>query len=159
MKKVLFLVAVVAIGGFSCSNKKTKYLPYDEQLAIDSKSIADYLGANGINARFTTEGLWYKITKKGDGDFPVTGSNVIVNYTCKLLDGTVIDSNTSSSFSFTLGKGSVIKGLDMGLQLIRIGGKASLFVPSGLAYGTNGQGKSIEPNEILIFDIELVDFK
>lgn len=158
MSKLFILVAVVAFVGFSCSGDDTEFLSYDEQLAVDTQIINDYLSTNGLMADSTLEGLRYEITSAGNGDFPTSGSNVVVNYTGKSLDGSVFDSNTTGGFSFPLGQGRVIQGWDIGIALLSKGGKATLYIPSGLAYGTRGSGRAIAPNEVLIFDVELVDF-
>jgi len=83
-----------------------------------------------------------------------------VNYTGKLLDGTIFDSNKDPKFghvqpfSFTLGAGMVIKGWDEGMQLLKLGGRATFYIPSSLAYGPQGSG-SIPPNAVLVFDVEV----
>jgi len=129
------------------------------QVAIDAKIIEDYLTENGIEAQSTEEGLRYVITQEGSGEKPAVGTSVVVNYTGKLLDGTEFDSNTTGGFSFPLGQGRVIKGWDIGIALLSKGGKATLYIPSSLAYGSRGAGGSIAPNMVLMFDVELVDFK
>lgn len=130
-----------------------------EQVSIDAKIIEDYLSENGIEAKSTEDGLFYVITKEGNGEKPSVGSTVFVNYAGKLLDGTEFDSNNDGSFSFPLGQGRVIKGWDLGLALLTKGGKATLYIPSGLAYGARGAGAQIGPNSVLMFDVELVDIK
>jgi len=146
-----------------------------EQIAIDAKIIEDYLIENGIEAQSTPEGLYYVITKEGSGDLPLTGTKVVVNYTGTLLDGTMFDSSVeedakaggvyregrdySAPFEFPLGQGRVIKGWDIGIALLNKGAKATLYIPSGLAYGARGSGQVIAPNSVLKFDVELVDIK
>jgi len=152
-KNILFLVTILLIAS-SCNKEETKFLSYEEQLALDAGIIDTYLTENGLTAESTAEGLRYEITKTGDGNFPSTGDNVVVNYTGKFLNGGVFDSNTKGNFSFSLGRGQVIYGWDLGIALLSRGGKATLYLPSGLAYGTRGVGSSIEPNEVLIFDVE-----
>ncbi len=158
MKNFILLLVTIMFIGFSCKQEETQFLSYEEQLEIDAKIINDYLIENGLTAEVTSEGLRYEITKIGDGDFPDLGANVVVNYTGKLLNGSVFDSNTSGGFSFPLGQGRVIKGWDIGIALLSKGGKATLYIPSGLAYGTRGAGNDIGPNEVLIFEVELVNF-
>jgi len=108
----------------------------------------------------TKSGLQIKITHEGNGDYPKDGDNVSVHYTGKLLDGTVFDSSVSRGqpFTFELGAGRVIKGWDEGIKYLKKGGKASLIIPSELAYGKRNMG-SIPPNSVLIFDVELIDIK
>lgn len=154
-------IAVANAGGISVFHNAFKFIiyrSYEDQLAIDLEIIDSYLLDNNIIALSTPEGLRYVITSQGDGNFPSTGSNVTVNYTGKFLDGSVFDSNTNGNFSFSLGQGIVILGFDIGIALLSKGGKATLYLPSGLAYGRRGAGGSITPNEILIFEVELIDF-
>lgn len=156
MKNIFIFLVAISFIGFSCS--KNDFLSYEEQLKVDTEIIDTYLSQNSLVAESTVEGLKYEVTTAGDGDFPANGTNVVVNYTGKFLDGTVFDSNTTGGFSFPLGQGRVIQGWDIGIALLSRGGKATLYIPSGLAYGTKGAGGVIGPNEVLIFDVELVDF-
>ena len=132
---------------------------------IDEKLLQDYFKEKKIKPMKTASGLYYTITKKGKGVNAKDGQTVSVNYTGKTLDGKAFDSNTDSAFhhrdplKFELGKGRVIKGWDEGLALLNKGSKATLYIPSRLAYGPQGQGKRIPPNAILMFDVELLDMK
>ena len=159
MRSSVIIFSIVSSFWFSCSKEATVFLPYEEQLEIDVSIIDEYLAQNGLTAETTLEGLRYTITKAGNGQFPKTGSDVVVNYTGKSLNGNVFDSNTNGGFSFPLGQGRVIQGWDIGIALLSEGGKATLYIPSGLAYGTRGSGRSIAPNEVLIFDVELVEIR
>lgn len=129
------------------------------QIALDAKIIEDYLAENNIEAMSTEDGMFYVITQEGNGEKPEAGSSVVVNYSGKLLDGTEFDSNNDGTFSFPLGQGRVIKGWDLGIALLTKGAKATLYIPSGLAYGARGAGAQIGPNTVLMFDVELVDIK
>ena len=131
----------------------------------DEKTLLAYFAKNNIKAKKTASGLYYAISKNGVGATPEAGKEVSVNYTGKLLDGTVFDSNTDpqfqhvQTFSFTLGKQMVIAGWDEGLALLNKGAKAVLYIPSYLAYGAQSPSPKIPSNSILIFDVELLDFK
>jgi peptidylprolyl isomerase len=83
---------------------------------------------------------------------------VKVHYTGKLLDGTKFDSSVDRGepFGFTLGKGQVIKGWDEGIGLMNVGGKATLIIPSSIAYGDRDMG-TIPPYSTLVFDVELLE--
>jgi peptidyl-prolyl cis-trans isomerase A (cyclophilin A) len=109
----------------------------------------------------TNSGLFYKIHTTGKGDNPKKGSLVSVHYKGMLIDNTVFDSSYSRNkpIEFTLGVGQVISGWDEGISLLRKGSKATLIIPSNLAYGVSGAGGVIPPNAILIFDVELLGFK
>ena len=141
MKKLLFL--------FSCSDDA---LTYEEQLAKDIEKIEKYLKENNLVAQSTKSGLHYIIEVEGNGVYPTSTSNIKVNYTGKLLNGVVFDSQTS--FFFYLN--GVIKGWQEGIPKFSIGGKGKLFVPSGLGYGVYPSG-DIPANSVLIFDIEIVN--
>ena len=110
----------------------------------------------------TASGLMYIDQKVGKGAMPKTGQKITVNYTGKLTDGTIFDSNVDPSkghvqpFVTPIGVGRVIKGWDEGMMSMKIGGKRRLIVPSELGYGANGQGADIPPNATLIFDVELL---
>lgn len=135
------------------------------QAGTDDKIITEYLAKNNITAQKTASGLYYVINKPGTGANATAGQTVKVMYTGKLLDGKVFDSNIDPQFQhtepleFPLGKGNVIPGWDEGIALLNKGAKATLFVPSPLAYGAQGNQGMIAPNSILIFDVELIDFK
>ena len=128
---------------------------------VDDGIIKAYLAKNNIQATKTASGLYYIITKNGLGETAQPGAKVTVNYTGKTLDGKVFDSNVDVSFNhpqpftFALGQGQVIKGWDEGVQLLKLGSKATFFIPSGLAYGEQGAGTAIPPNTILAFDVEV----
>lgn len=135
------------------------------QAQTDDKSITDYLAKNNITAQKTASGLYYTISKPGSGDNASAGKMVKVKYTGKLLDGTVFDSNIDPKFQHseplevTLGQKQVIDGWDEGLTLLNKGAKATFFIPSPMAYGPQGRQPVIPANAILIFDVELLDFK
>ncbi len=109
----------------------------------------------------TDSGLRYKILQKGQGKTAEKGKTVSVHYKGQLADGTVFDSSykRNSPIDFPLGVGQVIKGWDEGIQLLKVGDKARLVIPSNLGYGAQGAGGVIPPNATLIFDVELMDVK
>jgi len=92
------------------------------------------------------------------------GDTVSMNYTGRLEDGAVFDSNVDprfghvAPFEFTLGAGQVIAGWDKGIAGMKVGEKKTLIIPPEDAYGENGQGP-IPPNATLIFDVELLEIK
>lgn len=113
-------------------------------------------------------GLRYEITKEGTGPTVSNGQNPQIHYQGYLNEnyadpevdvrGTLFDSSVgrNSEFTFPLGGGFVIAGCDQGIVGMKIGEKRTLYIPSELAYGSNGAGGVIPPNADLIFDVELM---
>jgi FKBP-type peptidyl-prolyl cis-trans isomerase len=134
-----------------------------KQSEIDQKLIEAHLEQKKIKATRTPSGLYYDIKKVGTGELAKAGQKVSVNYTGMLLNGEKFDSNVDpqfqhvQAFEFMLGAGNVIKGWDEGIALLRKGGKATLYIPSTLAYGKNSPSPKIPANSVLVFDVELVD--
>ena len=132
---------------------------------IDDKIIQNYLAANKITtAQKQPSGLYFvPVTTNPTAAPSTTGKTASVLYTGKLLDGTVFDAssrNGNTPFSFVVGAGQSILGFDQGISLMHKGDKATLLIPSGLAYGEQGGGRgSIPPNAILNFDVEVTDVK
>ena len=96
----------------------------------------------------------------GKGEEAKDFNKVIVNYTGRLEDGSIFDSSLKpgrSPFTFTLGSGSVIKGWDLGVKGMKVGGKRKLTIPSELGYGSRGAGGVIPPDATLIFEVELIE--
>jgi peptidylprolyl isomerase len=109
----------------------------------------------------TSSGLKYQDLVVGKGPVPKSGSQVMVDYTGWLTDGTKFDSSVDRGqpFSFRLGRGEVIKGWDEGVATMHVGGKRKLTIPPELAYGSRGAGNVVPPNATLIFDVELLGFQ
>ena len=102
-------------------------------------------------------GLQYKIIKEGTGNSPKADNKITAHYKGTLIDGKVFDSSYERGEPAQFGVSDVIEGWKEALQLMKPGAKWQLFVPSNLAYGENQmQGSPIEPNSVLIFDVELI---
>lgn len=114
--------------------------------------------------KVTKSGLQYLVLKEGSGPTPTRASTVSTHYRGKLIDGTVFDNSyegddpTEADKPASFGVTQVIKGWTEALQLMKVGAKYRLFLPSELAYGENGP-PGIGPNSVLVFDIELVSTK
>lgn len=103
--------------------------------------------------------MQYKITKEGTGKQPAATSQVTVHYKGQLLDGKVFDSSYDRGQPVEFPLNQVIPRWTEGLQLMKEGGKATLYIPAKLAYGEQGVPGTIPPNSTLIFDVELVKVK
>jgi FKBP-type peptidyl-prolyl cis-trans isomerase FkpA len=133
-----------------------------KQAKIDEDAVlAAYIKNNNIPAKLdTVTGLYYQIVQEGPGAKPKKGNKVLVHYTGYLLNGEIFDSSRDRGepFDFILGKGYVIEGWDEGIPLMHKGEKGILYIPSYRGYGVQRAG-TIPPNSILIFEVELLDFK
>ncbi len=101
-------------------------------------------------------GLQYKILTAGNGPKPKASDTVKCHYEGRLINGQVFDSSVRRGEPAEFPVGGVIQGWVEALQLMPVGSKWQLYIPSNLAYGTHGAGQSIGPNETLIFDVELL---
>lgn len=131
----------------------------DEKLDINLKAGEEFLSINKNKAGVVTlpSGLQYEILKTGDGPKPALTDQVKCHYHGTLIDGTVFDSSVKRGQPATFGVNQVIPGWVEALQLMPVGSKWKLFIPSDLAYGKAGAGQSIEPNSTLIFEVEILD--
>jgi FKBP-type peptidyl-prolyl cis-trans isomerase FklB len=107
----------------------------------------------------TASGLQYTVEKTGTGPKPTATDTVKVHYHGTLIDGTVFDSSVERGEPAEFPVGAVIKGWTEALQLMNVGSKFKLFIPSDLAYGDRPAGPKIAPNSTLIFDVELLEIK
>ncbi|MCL2478866.1 MAG: FKBP-type peptidyl-prolyl cis-trans isomerase [Treponema sp.] len=119
---------------------------------------AAFLAANGAKPGVytTSSGLQYEILTEGDGAQPAADDTVEVNYVGYLMDGTVFDSSYDRGEPEQFPLNGVIPGWSEGLQLMRVGGKSRLYIPSKLAYGDQGAGGIIPPNSVIIFEVEFL---
>jgi FKBP-type peptidyl-prolyl cis-trans isomerase FklB len=144
------------------ANMRKKQEEQVQQMAETNKKEGDaFLAENKTKAGVVTlpSGLQYKILSEGTGPKPTASDSVICNYKGTLLDGTEFDSSTKHGGPATFPVSGVIKGWTEALQLMPVGSKWQLFVPSDLAYGQRGAGGGIAPNSTLIFEVELVSIK
>lgn len=118
------------------------------------KFFAENATAEGVVTSPT--GLQYRIEREGEGRQPDLASTVTVNYEGTLLDGTVFDSSYDRGEPVSFGLTQVIGGWAEGLTYVKEGGEITLWIPAQLAYGTNGAGNMIGPNEALKFKVELI---
>lgn len=143
------LVLVLALTG--CSNKDKG--GGCTTAAEDDTKMQKYISDNGITATKHASGLYYQIIDPGTGATPTINSTVKANYTGKFTNNNSFDAGVSS---FPLN--GVIEGWQIGIPLIKQGGKIKLIIPPYLAYGCDDY-RSIPGNSVLIFDVELQEVK
>jgi FKBP-type peptidyl-prolyl cis-trans isomerase FklB len=129
----------------------------EEAKKAGEKFLAENKKKKGVVT--TDSGLQYEVIKKGNGKKPAPTDTVVANYRGTLIDGTVFDSSYKRGEPATFGVNKVIPGWQEVLQLMPVGSKYKVFIPSELAYGARGAGATIGPNETLIFEIELLKIK
>lgn len=129
-----------------------------EMAAINAAAGEKFLNENGVRPEVhtTASGLQYEIVTRGEGPVPTAQDRVVVHYTGRLIDGTVFDSSEERGEPATFGVTQVIPGWVEALQLMPAGSTWRLFIPSALAYGPQGAGGAIGPNQTLIFDVTLL---
>jgi FKBP-type peptidyl-prolyl cis-trans isomerase FklB len=133
-----------------------------QQLAVDNKKTGEaFLASNKAQDGVVTlpSGLEYKILKEGTGPKPAATDSVVCDYRGTLLDGTEFDSSYKRGQPLTIQVNGVIKGWTEALQLMPVGSKWQLVIPSDLAYGERGAGQQIGPNSTLIFEVELLSIQ
>jgi FKBP-type peptidyl-prolyl cis-trans isomerase len=118
------------------------------------EQIEKYIKDNNLVAEKTVHGVYYVIESPGSADRPTISNTVIMNYRGYFLDQKEFDKGDKVEFPLF----QLIEGWQIGIPKFGKGGKGKLLVPSRLGYGSGGRG-SIPPNAILIFDIELLDWK
>ena len=136
--------------------EKTKALAEKNKKEGDA-FLAENKKKEGIKT--TSSGLQYKVLKDGEGPMPKATDTVTVNYRGTLLDGTEFDSSYKHGEPATFPVNGVVPGWVEALQLMKVGSKFQLFIPSGLAYGERAAGQQIGPNSTLIFEVELFSIK
>ncbi|NLI72146.1 MAG: FKBP-type peptidyl-prolyl cis-trans isomerase [Bacteroidales bacterium] len=166
-------VAELTAGIQDVLNKKKPKISYQEaqevlnkyfeelQACTSEKNIKEgkaFLEANGKRPEVVTlkSGLQYEILKEGNGPVPKASNTVKVHYHGTLIDGTVFDSSVQRGQPAVFGVTQVISGWVEALQLMSVGSKWKLFIPSDLAYGAQGAGQLIGPHTTLMFEVELL---
>ncbi len=140
----------------------------------EPEAIAAYVRDNNIKEKANNDGLYVIVKKKGNGAKVAAGKKVAINYTGRLLDGTMFDSSVESDakrgniytadrtyepLSYTVGQMGLIKGWEDGINGQPEGTILQLIIPSALGYGSRGAGEMIPPYSPLVFDIEIVSVK
>ena len=152
MKKV-FVLALLPLLFLGCvkSNNGTQTCT-DVTPAAEEAQIIAYCTANGITYTKDPSGIYYQILNLGTAPHPTTSSKVTVDYTGKLLNGTIVDKNTTPYTNYL---NQLIQAWQIAVPLIGVGGHIVMVAPSSLCYGCYGASPNVAPNTILYFDITL----
>jgi len=136
----------------------TKHVDSLEQLNLDLQEIYAAVQSGKIDTIGSKENIFYKILKEGNGDYVSINDTVTVFYKGSLLkDGSVFDSTKAEPVTFPLKR--LIKGWQVVVPLLKVGGKIRMVIPSSLAYSIRSRSKDISPNSVLVFDVEVVGAK
>lgn len=141
----------------SCGDDEVNQVDIEAQFATDINLIENYLKTKNLVAEKTAQGVYYIIDEPGSEEKPKVTNIVRCNYKGYFLDGVVFDSGINSEF----GLYQVIQGWTIGIPKFGKGGKGKLLIPSKYAYQDKpaGSGANARTNAVLIFDIELIDFR
>jgi FKBP-type peptidyl-prolyl cis-trans isomerase FklB len=132
-----------------------------QQAIVENKKKSDaFLAENKTKKGVQTlpSGVQYKVIKKGSGKKPTEADTIEVNYRGTLIDGTEFDA-TESGHPALLKVSSLIPGWKQAVSNMQAGSKWQIFIPPQLAYGERGVGMDIGPNEVLVFEVELLQIK
>jgi len=131
----------------------------NKEIGVEKEKGQQFLVENKKRAgvKETASGLQYEVIVLGTGPKPDATDQVTVHYTGKTIDGQIFDSSVQRGDPITFGLNQVIPGWTEGLQLMPVGSKYMLYIPSDLGYGDRGQGNLIKPGSVLIFEVELLD--
>ncbi len=127
------------------------------QAEEDEDIIQDYISKNKLSPTKHNSGMYYIIKTEGAGNNPTVNNTVTVHYKGYLTNGNQFDGTTSNPATFPLF--NLIPGWQIGIPLIKKGGEIKLIIPSALGYGSSSPSSAIPSNSVLVFDIQLVDFK
>lgn len=146
---------MVAMQAFEAKMQAEAAKKSEASKAAGDKFLADNGKREGVTT--TASGLQYEVLKAADGAKPAATDQVKVHYHGTLVDGKVFDSSVERGEPVTFPVQGVIKGWVEALQLMPVGSKWKLFIPSELAYGKQGAGADIGPDAALVFEVELLE--
>ena len=152
MKHLLFiLLCTLSLVFLSCNSDSDDVA---DQFANDIQQIENYLKEKNLTAEKTSQGVYYIIDVPGGAEKPKITNEIKIKYSGYFLDGEVFDSSNESQYIHLF---NFIQGWQIGIPKFGIGGKGKLLIPSKFAYGSaSTPGRA---NAVLVFDIELINFK
>ena len=137
--------------------EKVQSKAFEDVIAKNEEFLAENAKRHGVVV--LESGLQYEVINEGDGAKPKLSDTVTTHYHGTLPSGKVFDSSVDRGQPASFPLNGVIKGWTEALQLMNVGSKYKLFVPSNLAYGAQGAGNDIGPHQALVFEVELLDIK
>lgn len=137
---------------------KEQLAEINRQLLIkDRERIINYIDRKGLEMKETGTGLWYSESVRGKGSIS-NGDNVTLEYTCSLLDGTLVyDSKEDGLMRFRVGKSDIPSGLNEGVKLLGKGSEAVFILPGYIGYGLLGDENKIPARSILVYNIKVIE--
>lgn len=157
MSKIIITLAVIVLGYMLFQHFVNNPKAAKANIELGNAFLTENATKEGVHT--TDSGLQYLVLQEGTGtEHPTAKSKVKVHYHGTTIDGNVFDSSVERGEPIEFGLNQVIKGWTEGVQLMVVGQKMRFFIPSDLAYGNRAAG-SIKPGSVLIFDVELLDFK
>lgn len=157
MRNLVWCLIGLAFLSGGCLKEDNRCSP-NGSVAPDAEvqAVQEYITNNGITATKHGSGLFYAVVSEGQGSTPNVCSTIKVNFVGKLTNGSIAESNNDILVNLKV----AVPGWQIGLPLIKAGGRIKLYLPSSLAYGSGGKmdGNTVvvPPNSILIYDISLI---
>ncbi len=142
-------------GRLQAAQQKARGEQAQRNLEAGTAFLAEMDARDGVAK--TDSGLRYLVLQEGGGDRPGPSDSVVVHYTGALIDGQIFDSSVQRGEPATFPVDRVIAGWTEALQLMTVGSRYQVFIPPDLAYGADGTGGPIGPNETLVFEVELLE--
>lgn len=160
--KNLILAAMIALAVSSCFKKGDEKVYTAEEEKLLRNEYLSNLAAKGHKIDTTNNGVYYVITRKGEGDFAKTGDTLTIGYAGYFVDGSMFDASelhyTDGKMKFVLGKDRMVEGFEEAMTVLNKNAKAEFVIPSELAYGSQGS-YGMPPYQTLVFVIEMFEIK
>jgi len=158
MRRFLLFACLLVLACCGCSKHETGCTPVEPQ--VEEPQILGYAAKDSIQVTKHSSGIYYQIIDPGSGAVPPKGSTITVGYVGRFLNDKIFEQSTS----YTKGLSDLIEGWQIGIPLIKKGGRIKLIIPSSLAYGCNpkkdADGNVVIPgNSVLYYDINLIKFQ
>jgi len=169
MRTELFIFIIFMFLSGSCrnetDNRKAPVKPGNREMTDlnrylvqkDREIIQNYIERKDLKMTESPTGLWYLIKNEGNGQYLKDNDRIVMNYKCRLLDGTVCySSDDFGPKRVILGKTDIEPGLNEGLRLLKPGAEALFILPPFLAFGLVGDGKKIPPRTIIVYSVSIL---